>query len=139
MLQLVQTGQYDLPGGTIIRNSTMSSAKTWTELMQVEQQEGRSREEVDKTDLRAFFTPVRAQSSTSNPPRTLSRRRQQETRTMMSSNAEARSEGSTEPLQNRFTSKYKNVMNSFKDDNKKEENPREALEDPDFDEYRDIE
>ena len=29
-------------------------------------------------------------------------------------------------------------MNSFKDDNKKEENPREALEDPDFDEYQDM-
>ena len=57
----------------------------------------------------------------------------------MSLDAEARSEGSTEPLQNRFTSKCKNVMNSFKDDNKKEENPREALEDTDFDEYQDME
>ena len=57
---------------------------------------------------------------------------------MMSQNTEARSEGSTEPLQNRFTSKYKNLMNSFKDDNKKEENPREAWEDPDFDEYQDM-
>ena len=58
LLQLVQTGQYDLPGGTTVGNSTMPSAKTWPELMQVEQQEGRSREEADKTDLRAFFTPV---------------------------------------------------------------------------------
>ena len=33
----------------------------------------------------------------------------------------------------RFTSKYKSLMNSFKDDNKKEENPREAQEDLEFD------
>ena len=47
----------------------MSSVRTWNELMQVEQQEGRSQEEVDKTDLRVFFTPIQAQSSTSNPLR----------------------------------------------------------------------
>ena len=47
LLQLVQTVQYDLPGGTTVGNSTTSSAKTWPELMQVEQQEGRSREEED--------------------------------------------------------------------------------------------
>ena len=58
---------------------------------------------------------------------------------MMSSNTEARSEGSTEPLQNRFTFKYKNTTKSFKNDNKKEEGSSEALEDPDFDEYQDIE
>ena len=29
-------------------------------------------------------------------------------------------------------------MNSFKDDNKKEENPREDWEDPDFGEYQDM-
>ena len=136
LLQLVQTGQYDLPGGTFIRDSTMSSVRTWNELMQVEQQEGRSQEEVDKTDLRVFFTSVQAQSSTSNPPRgtssssqvpfsslqslqpgsnsvtrslrtkststpstgTLPRRKQPETRTTLSLNAEARSEGSTKPL-----------------------------------------
>ena len=50
LLQLVQTGQYDLPGGTFVRDSTMSSIRTWNELMRVEQQEERSQEEVDKTD-----------------------------------------------------------------------------------------
>ena len=58
---------------------------------------------------------------------------------MMSPNAEARSEGSTEPLQNRFTFKYKNTTKSFKNDNEKEEGSSEALEDPDFDEYQDME
>ena len=78
--------------------------------------------------------------STSTPSTgALPRRRQQETRTTMSLNAEARSEGNTEPLQNRFTSKYKNTTKSFKDGNEKEESPREALEDPDFDEYQDEE
>ena len=57
---------------------------------------------------------------------------------MMSPSTEARSEGSTIPLQNRFTFKYKNLMNTFKDDNEKEENHREALEDPNFDEYQDM-
>ena len=57
---------------------------------------------------------------------------------MMSPNIEARSEDSTEPLQSRFISKYKDLMNSFKDDNKEEENPKEAWEDPDFDEYQDM-
>ena len=57
----------------------------------------------------------------------------------MSMNAEARSEGSTEPLQNRFTFKYKNTTKSFKNDNEKEEGSSEALEDPNFDECQDIE
>merc|ERR1712142_623029 len=77
LLQLVQTGQYELPGGTTVGSSTTSSAKTWPELMQVEQQEGRSREETDETDLRAFFTTVQDKCSTSNSPGALSRRRQQ--------------------------------------------------------------
>ena len=53
----------------------------------------------------------------------------------MSPSAEPTSEGGTIPLQNRFTFKYKNLMNTFKDDNKKAENHGEALEDPNFDEY----
>ena len=56
----------------------------------------------------------------------------------MSLNAEARSEWNTELLQNRFTHKYKSITKSFKDRNEKEENPREAWEDPDFDEYQDM-
>ena len=69
LLQLVQTGQYDLPGGTFVRDSTMSSVRTWNELMRVEQQEERSQEEVDKTDQRVFFTPVQTQSPTNKLPR----------------------------------------------------------------------
>ena len=37
LLQLVQTGQYDLPGGTHVRDSTMTSVRTWNELIQKEQ------------------------------------------------------------------------------------------------------
>ena len=37
LLQLVQTGRYDLPGGTQIRDSTMTSVRTWNELIQKEQ------------------------------------------------------------------------------------------------------
>ena len=68
LLQLVQIGRYDLPGGTIIENSAEQLAKTWPELMPTEQQEGKSQEERDKTDLRAFFTPVRTKCSGSNLP-----------------------------------------------------------------------
>ena len=37
LLQLVQTGRYDLPGGTQIRDSTMTSVRTWNELIRKEQ------------------------------------------------------------------------------------------------------
>ena len=37
LLQLVQTGRYDLPGGTQRRDSTMTSVQTWNELMRKEQ------------------------------------------------------------------------------------------------------
>ena len=37
LLQLVQTGRYDLHGGTQIRDSTMTSVRTWNELLQKEQ------------------------------------------------------------------------------------------------------
>ena len=49
LLRLVQTGQYDLPRGTFVRDSTMSSIRTWNELLRVQQQEERSQGEVDKT------------------------------------------------------------------------------------------
>ena len=39
LLQIVRTGQYELPGGTRIRNTTLSAVRTWNELMRVEQQE----------------------------------------------------------------------------------------------------
>ena len=68
LLQLVQTGQYDLPGGTFVRDSTMSSVRTWSELMRVEQQEERSQDEVDKTDQKVFFTTVQTQSPTNKLP-----------------------------------------------------------------------
>ena len=36
LLQIVRTGLYDLPGGTRIRDSTMTSVRTWNELMRIE-------------------------------------------------------------------------------------------------------
>ena len=39
LLQLVRTGWYDTPGGTNIRDSTMTSVRTWNELMRVEMQD----------------------------------------------------------------------------------------------------
>ena len=39
LLQVVRTGLYDLPGGTRIRDSTMTSVRTWNELMRIEAQE----------------------------------------------------------------------------------------------------
>ena len=85
-----------------------------------------------------IITPVQDKSSTSNAPGALSRRRQQKNRAKMSLSAEATSEGGSIPLQNRFTFKYQNLMNTFKDDNKKAENHEEALEDPNFDEYHNM-
>ena len=100
---MVQTGRYDLPGGTIIENSAGLLAKTWPELMQTEQQEGRSQDERDKTDLRAFFTPVRTKCSGSDLPGAMST-----------------------PPKNRFLFKYKDFMTTFKDDNERSENHEEA-------------
>ena len=112
LLQLVQTGRYDLPGGTIIENSAGLLAKTWPELMQTEQQEGRSQDERDKTDLRAFFTPDRTKCSGSDLPGAMST-----------------------PPKSRFLFKYKDFMTTFKDDNERAENHEEALKDPNLDEY----
>ena len=42
------------------------------------------------------------------------------------------------PLQNRFLFEYKDLMTTFKDDNEKAENHREALEDPNLYEYHSI-
>ena len=39
LLQLVRTGQYDLPGGTRVRDTTMTNVRTWNQLMRVEQQD----------------------------------------------------------------------------------------------------
>ena len=66
LLQLVQTGQYDLPGGTFVRDSTMSSVRTWNELMRVEQQEERSQDQW--TPAQGVVTPVgRSNASISVP------------------------------------------------------------------------
>ena len=64
LLEVVRTGQYDLPGGTEIRDSTMSSVRTWNELMRVEQQQlekershsAKTSDRQDKTDHRVYFT-----------------------------------------------------------------------------------
>ena len=39
LLQVVRTGQYDLPGGTVVRDSTLTSVRTWNQLMRAEQQD----------------------------------------------------------------------------------------------------
>ena len=39
LLQVVRTGQYDIPGGVRIRDSTLTSVRTWNQLMRVEQQD----------------------------------------------------------------------------------------------------
>ena len=39
LLQIVRTGQYDLPGGTRVRDSTMTAVRTWNQLMRAEQQD----------------------------------------------------------------------------------------------------
>ena len=93
-LQLVQTGQYDLPGGTTVENSAGLLAKTWLESMQTEQQEGRSQVERNKSDWRALFIPVQIKCSGSDPPGAM-----------------------LTPPKNRSLIKYKDVMTTFKDDN----------------------
>ena len=64
LLQLVQTGQYDLPGGTFVRDSTMTSVRTWNELIRKEQCRERSieyEERWDKIDHFIPLTPVQVQ------------------------------------------------------------------------------
>ena len=39
LLQVVRTGQYDLPGGTVVRDSTLTSVRTWNQLMRAEHQD----------------------------------------------------------------------------------------------------
>ena len=39
LLDIVRTGQYDLPGGVRVRDSTMTAVRTWNQLMRVEQQD----------------------------------------------------------------------------------------------------
>ena len=112
LLQLVQIGRYDLPGGTIVENSAEQLAKTWPELMPTKQQEGKSREEKNEIDLRAVFTPVRTRCSESDVSKAM-----------------------TTPYKSRFLLKYKDFMTTFKDDNERTENHEEALEDPNLDEY----
>ena len=50
LLQIVRTGQYELPGGTKIRNTTLSAVRTWNELMRVEQQESERSEITQRLD-----------------------------------------------------------------------------------------
>ena len=60
LLQLVQTGRYDLPGGTQIRDSMMTSVRTWNELIRkvqsMEYEEG-----WDRIDHSIPLNPVQAQ------------------------------------------------------------------------------
>ena len=50
LLQLVQKSQHNLPTGTFVKESTMSSIRTWNELMRIDQQKERSQDEVDERD-----------------------------------------------------------------------------------------
>ena len=78
LLQVVKTGYYDLPGGTFVRNSTMSSVRTWNELMRVEQQEEernqdkqeeRNKEDGHKTNQKVLFVSVRTCNPANKLPR----------------------------------------------------------------------
>ena len=60
LLQLVQTGRYDLPGGTQIRDSTMTSVRTWNELIRKEQSM-KYEKGWDKIDHFIPLNPVQAQ------------------------------------------------------------------------------
>ena len=84
LLQLVQKSQHNLPTGTFVKESTMSSIRTWNELMRIDQQKERSQDEVDERDTdgqmvalgnkkegegdntskRVLFTSVQTQNST---------------------------------------------------------------------------
>ena len=50
LLQIVRSGQYDFPGGTRIRDSTMSSVRTWNEFMRIEHQEEESADEIMRSE-----------------------------------------------------------------------------------------
>ena len=50
LLQLIQTGQYDLPGGTVIKDLMMTSTGTWKDLIRVEQWGEESQDEAEETD-----------------------------------------------------------------------------------------
>ena len=57
LLQVVRTGSYDLPGGTRIRDSTMTAVRTWNELMRVEADE-ETGPGGDKTDQGVYLVSV---------------------------------------------------------------------------------
>ena len=69
----------------------------------------------------------------------LSTRRQQETRITRSLSVQARLKGSTKPLQNKSTHERQYTTRTSEERNEREENSRKTAEDPDFDEYYDIE
>ena len=69
----------------------------------------------------------------------LSTRRQQETRIIRSPCVQARSEENIKPLQNKSTHERRYTTRTSEEKNEREENSRETAEDPDFDEYYDIE
>ena len=61
LLQVVRSGQYDLPRGTRIRGSTMTPVRTWNDLTRVEAQAeepAKTDEEDDKTVQSIFLASV---------------------------------------------------------------------------------
>ena len=69
----------------------------------------------------------------------LSTKKQQEIKITRSLNVQTRSEGSTKPPQNKSTHERQYTTRTSEEKNEQEENSRKTAEDPDFDEYYDIE
>ena len=59
LLNTVRTGTYTVPGGTALRDSTLTSVKTWDQLMSAEQQdEDREVLETRTPGPRSHFQPI---------------------------------------------------------------------------------
>ena len=65
--------------------------------------------------------------------------RQQVTTSMNGSSDKVKSPEDTQLHQNKLRSRYQNTIETFNDDHENGESAREAVKDPDFDEYQDIE
>ena len=68
-----------------------------------------------------------------------STRTQRETKTIRSPNAQARSEENIKPPRSRSRHEKQFITRTSEKRNEREENSRETAEDPDFDEYYDVE
>ena len=64
---------------------------------------------------------------------------QRVTTSMKGSSDKVKSSEDVQLLQNKLRSRYQNTIEIFNDDHENGESAREAVKDPDFDEYQDIE